>query len=100
MFKDETEFRSKLLSLDENLSKKFDEIFRLLRSGIPATNRLRLSSNIKSGRNRRRNRERVERKEESDCAESSSEDCEEDGEENEKSEMFCDLNNRFALLLS
>jgi hypothetical protein len=100
MFKDESEFRSKLLTLDETLSKKFDEIQRIIRSGIPAANRLRLSLNIKSGRNRKRNRERVERKEESDCAESSSEDSEEEGEGNEKSEMFCDLNNRFALLLT
>ena len=96
-FKDEKELRSKLLTLDDKCSTTFNLFSGKILGAVAASSKLRTASNIKS-RNRRRNREKMERKEESeDEIESSGE---REREKNDKSEKFCDINNRFAMLLS
>ena len=94
LLRDESDFKSKLLSLDENVSKTFEELDGQLRAGIPASNGLRIGSNIKS-KSRRRNRQKVGKKEEEEEETVGNEDT-----ETERTEEFVDLNNRFAMLLS
>ena len=100
-FKDERELRTDLLSLDENVAKKFDEIFGIVRNGISASHNLRLTTNVKT-KGKRRNRQKVEKREESENDSDKSEELsdKDDEAEVENSEGFSDLNNRFALLLS
>jgi hypothetical protein len=94
LLRDESDFKSKLLSLDENVSKTFEELDGQLRAGIPASNGLRIGSNIKS-KSRRRNRQKVEKKEEEEETVGN-----EDTETERTEEEVVDLNNRFAMLLS
>ena len=96
LLRDESDFKSKLLSLDENVSKTFEELDGQLRAGIPASNGLRIGSNIKS-KSRRRNRQKVGKKEEEEEEETVGN---EDTETERTEEEFVDLNNRFAMLLS
>jgi hypothetical protein len=97
LLRDESDFKSKLLSLDEHVSKTFEELDGQLRAGIPASNGLRIGSNIKS-KNRRRNRQKVGKKEEEEEEEETVGN--EDTETERTEEEFVDLNNRFAMLLS
>ena len=92
-FKDEKELRSKLLTLDDKCSQNFDLFSDKILRAVAASTKLRTTSNLKS-RNRRRNRQKFERKEESE------DEIESSGEKEKKSEKFCDINNRFAMLLS
>ena len=97
-FKDEKELRSKLLSLEEKCSATFDLFSDKIRRAVAASAKLRTTSHVKS-RNRRRNRQKLERQEESDDEENESSG-ERETEKNDKIEKFCDINNRFAMLLS
>lgn len=94
VFASEADVRKKLLSLDENLLRCYEENYSILESAISAMNRLRLGSNIGS-RSKRRNKKK----------ESQSDDRSSDFEfKNEikidSSSYYSDLSNRFSLLPS
>ena len=90
-YKNTTELKTKLLSLDENVLNAFEHISEIVNSGCPTAG-LRQSGSAGRSKNRRRNRLKVDRNDviaDNGISAESSDRVDED---------FVDVNNRFAAL--
>lgn len=91
-FKDTTDLKTRLLSLDERVLRSFEYISANLKNAIPAASEVKAASWIGKSRQRKKNRRKV------DQNDASVDDDASDATPEQHDDAFVDVNNRFAAL--
>ena len=92
-YKDTAELTTKLLSLDENVLKAFEDLTAIVKTAIPAASQVRRTNWMGKTRSRRKNRQKVDKNDTNVVA-----DANDVTSSDQFDDEFVDVNNRFAIL--